>query len=82
MSVAFSQKNSFMSLKELVPVLHALNRTDKLRAIQFIVSDLAREEKTTLTLEGEYPVWSPHTSFDAGKIMLQVLERETGIGDE
>jgi hypothetical protein len=66
-------------LSELVPVLRALSRADKLRLIQHLVAELAREEGIAL---GEtatpYPVWTPHHAFDAAAVLLKALEAEEG----
>ena len=39
-----------MTLSELLPALHGLPRSDKLRVIQLLASDVAREEGTRLQL--------------------------------
>jgi hypothetical protein len=62
-----------MSLTELLPVLRSLDRADKLRAMQFLVQELAKEEGALLTRQAEYAVWSPHNAFDAADTLLGVL---------
>jgi hypothetical protein len=62
-----------MSLAELLPVLRSLDRADKLRAMQFLVQELAKEEESLLTTQAEYDVWSPHNAFDAADTLLGVL---------
>jgi hypothetical protein len=57
---------------QFLPTLRELDRPDKLRAVQFLVSELAMEENVILNGES-YPVWSPHNSFEAGSILLDAL---------
>jgi len=64
-----------MSVKELLPVLQDLGRADKLRVMQFLVSELAREEGLLLA-GAEYPVWSPYHAFDAASTPLGVLDAD------
>jgi hypothetical protein len=66
-----------MSLVELVPALQALSRADKLRVIQLLAADLAREESSEPFSSGAFcPVWSPFDAFDAARILMQLLEQE------
>ncbi len=62
-----------MTVTELLPILHKLNRADKLRVMQFLITELAKEEETLLTAETTYPMWSPHTAFEAADILLAAL---------
>jgi hypothetical protein len=64
-----------MSLTELLPVLQELTRADKLRVLQFLVLELAKEEGALLIPEASYPIWSPYEAFDAAAVLLEVLER-------
>jgi hypothetical protein len=64
-----------MSLTELFPVLHELPRADKLRAIQFLVAELAKEEGVTLLEPGAaYPIWTPYQAFEAADNLLRTLK--------
>jgi hypothetical protein len=66
-----------MSLAEMMPELQALPRADKLRAIQFLAAELAREENVDFFPPGKsYPIWSPFDSFDAARTLMQLLEQE------
>jgi hypothetical protein len=65
-----------MPLTELLPILQELSRADKLRVLQFLVLDLAKEEGALLTQEMSYPIWSPYEAFDAAAVLLNVLESE------
>lgn len=62
-----------MTISDLFPVLRSLNRADKLRAMQFLVQELAKEEEALLTSQAEHTVWSPYNAFDAADTLLGVL---------
>jgi hypothetical protein len=66
-----------MSLTDLVPAVQALPRADKLRLVQILVTDLAREEGVSI-LEGavSYPVWTPYDAYDAAGVLLRALDSE------
>ena len=63
-----------MSVTELVPLLHELDRTDKLRVLLLLVYELAQEEGALLQPGVAYPVWSPYDSFEAANTLLNVLK--------
>jgi hypothetical protein len=66
-----------MSLTELLPNLQKLERADKLRAVQFLVTELAKEEGIApLDLGTVYPVWSPHNAHEAADTLLHMLSEE------
>lgn len=66
-----------MTLAELLPELRGLPRVDKLRVIQVLASDVAREEGDELiAAEGSYPIWSPYDSFEGAATLLRVLDEE------
>jgi hypothetical protein len=63
-----------MSLNELIPALQTLSRADKLRLIQFLVIELAKEENVPLLdMDKNYPVWSPYDAFEAANTLLEAL---------
>lgn len=64
-----------MKLAELLPALQQLPRSDKLRAIQFLSTDLALEDSTRLADGAQYPVWSPHDAVDAAAVLSRFAER-------
>jgi hypothetical protein len=66
-----------MSLTELLPEVESLSRGDKLRLIQFLAEQLARDEEPS-PIEGghSYPVWSPDRAFDAAVILMKALQDE------
>jgi hypothetical protein len=65
-----------VSVTELAPLLHELDRADKLRVLLLLVYELAQEEGALLRPGIAYPVWSPHDSFEAANTLLNVLREE------
>jgi hypothetical protein len=63
-----------MLLTELLPELQKLDRVDKLRAMQVLVHELAKEEDALIQDSAPYPVWSPYNSFEAAEVLLKTLE--------
>lgn len=65
------------ALPELLPTVRALSRADKLSLLQFLATELAREEGVPLVEGGtSYPVWTPLHAWDAAAVLLQALEKE------
>jgi len=66
-----------MSVIELLPILQELPKADKLRLIQFLVFELAKDEGITLFEAGQsYPIWTPLHAFSAASTLLDVLEND------
>jgi hypothetical protein len=65
-----------MTVSDLFPTLKSLSRADKLRVMQFLVAELAREEEPTLQPGATYSVWSPLNSHEASHKLAQLLESE------
>ena len=66
-----------MTLAELLPELLGLPRADKLRVIQLLASDVARDEvDDVIAAEGSYPIWSPYDAFEGAATLLRVLDEE------
>ena len=65
-----------MQLLEVLDILHGLPRVDKFRVVQFLTSELAREEAGMLLPNGEYAVWSPHDATDAASTLTQFLREQ------
>jgi hypothetical protein len=66
-----------MTLSELLPALHELPRAEKLRAIQLLAADVAREEgDEVMASEGSYPIWSPYDAFEGAATLMRVLDEE------
>ncbi len=64
-----------MTLTEILPSLKQLNHREKLRAVQFLVNEIAIEE-SLLDNTKEYPIYSIYDSFEAGDALMQLLEKE------
>jgi hypothetical protein len=68
-----------MSLAELLPILQSLPRTDKLRVVQFLATELVCEEGAELLTPGRvYHVWSPIEAHEAAAALQKLLEAEKG----
>ena len=68
-----------MSIADVLPKLKELDRKDKIRAIQFLANEVAKEE--LLFEEGKvYECWSPFDSSDAAKQLNELLEKEEKQG--
>ena len=64
-------------ITELLSKVQALPRVDKLRLMQFLVFELAREEGVALLQPGEdFPMWTPYDAFDAASTLLNALKEE------
>ena len=72
-------KTDKMTLAELLPALHGLPRADKLRVIQLLATDVAREEGVEVAAADKpYPIWSPYDAFGSAATLLRVLDEERG----
>ena len=67
-----------MSLTDVLPEVQTLSRLDKIRLIQFLAQDLARDEEGLIEPGRSYPVWSPDRAFAAAAALLQALGDEEG----
>ncbi len=66
-----------MAITELFPTLKNLSRADKLKVMQFLISELAQEEEDLNLKPGAtYTVWSPLNSHEAAHQLAQLLESE------
>ena len=64
-------------ITELLPKVQALPKADKLRLMQFLVFELAREEGIALLQpDQDYPIWTPFNAFDAATTLLSALKEE------
>jgi len=65
------------TVAEMLPTIKALPRIEKLRLIQALVFELAREENEDLFADnGVYPIWTPYNAHDAAATLLNALEEE------
>ena len=68
-----------MSLSELPPEIQSLPKADKLRLIQLLAADVARDEETAGKMaEKLVPIWSPYDSLEGAATLLQVLQKDEG----
>lgn len=65
-----------MTVSELLPAISHLNRADKLRVMQHLVTELVNEDEGHFSSGTDYPVWSPHTAFDAADALLAALAED------
>ena len=66
-----------MTLSELLPTIESLPRADKLRLIQLLAADVARDEGITADVADKtVPIWSPHDSFQGAATLLSVLGQD------
>lgn len=56
--------------------LGQLNRADKLRIMQFLVIELAKEEGALLNPNAKYPIWSPYNSYEAANTLMNLLNND------
>ncbi len=62
-----------MEFTELLPPLHRLSHADKLRVMQFLLTEITQEDAVHLNPNTEYEIWSPHDAVSAGNALLQAL---------
>ncbi|MBD2428130.1 hypothetical protein [Phormidium sp. FACHB-1136] len=63
-----------MSLTELMTQIQELPKIDKLRLMQFLVTELVREEDQNVFVENqEYPIWSPYNCSEAANVLMNLL---------
>jgi len=74
-----SLKRQVTTLNQLMAELRELNRMDKLRAMQFLLTELIKEEEALLKSGMSYPVWSPYDSFEAANTLFNMLKAEENI---
>ena len=66
-----------MTLSEMLPTIQSLPRADKLRLIQLLAADVARDDGIALDLADKtFPIWSPHDSVQGAATLLRVLDEE------
>ena len=63
-----------MSLDELLIELKKLNRSEKLKAMQTLVNELAAEENALLSDGAEYELLTPYDNEAASDVLWQFLQ--------
>ncbi len=66
-----------MTLTEILPSLQKLSHQEKIRAIQFLATELAKDEQNSVALENgkTYEIWSPYDAFSAEKVLTDMLNQ-------
>ena len=67
---------TIMNAIELFPTLRNLNRVDKLKVMQFLVSELSMDEEPSLEQGATYSILSPLNSHAAAHQLAQLLEAD------
>ncbi|MGK7925875.1 MAG: hypothetical protein AB4290_11615 [Spirulina sp.] len=63
-----------MPLAELMSQIQTLPKLDKLRLMQFLVTELIKEEDANVFVANqEYPVWSPYNCSEAANVLMNLL---------
>jgi hypothetical protein len=65
-----------MTTADLFSTLKSLPRADKLKVMQFLITELAKEEEPTLQAGATYSLWSPLNSHEAAHKLSQLLESD------
>lgn len=66
-----------MTFVEIIPSLKQLSHQEKIKAIQYLATELASEEEASISLEDgkTYEVWSPIDAFSAEKVLTDMLRQ-------
>lgn len=66
-----------MSLAELMSQIQELPKIDKLRLMQFLATELVKEEDANFFVANrEYPVWSPYNCSEAANVLMDLLAKK------
>jgi hypothetical protein len=65
-----------VTLTEVLPEVQSLSRLDKIRLIQFLASELERDDATLIEAGQSYPIWSPDRAFTAAAALLEALDAD------
>jgi hypothetical protein len=65
-----------MTITEVLPTLKALNYKDKVRAIQFLANEIAKEEEVISKQAEIYGLWSLRNSFEASQTLQKLLDEQ------
>ena len=72
-----------MPLAQLMSQIQELPKIDKLRLMQFLVTELVKEEDVNFFVANqEYPVWSPYNCSEAANVLMNLLatkQREKNV---
>lgn len=62
-----------MPLAELMSQIQGLPKIDKLRLMQFLATELVKEDANFFVANQEYPVWSPYNCSEAANVLMNLL---------
>jgi hypothetical protein len=63
-----------MPLIELMSKVRELPKIDKLRLMQFLATELVKEEDANFFVANkEYPIWSPYNCSEAANVLMNLL---------
>jgi hypothetical protein len=63
-----------MPLAELMSQIQTLPKIDKLRLMQFLATELVKEEDPNFFVaDQEYPIWSPYNCSEAANVLMNLL---------
>ena len=65
-----------MTITEVLPTLKALNHKDKIRAIQFLANEVAKEEDSIFANNQEHEFISQTDSFEASRVLQKLLDEQ------
>ena len=65
-----------MTIIEVLPTLLALNHKDKIRAIQFLANEVAKDEDSIFFDNWEHEFISQTDSFDASQILQNLIDAQ------
>ncbi|WP_348539844.1 MULTISPECIES: hypothetical protein [Spirulina sp. CCY15215] len=72
-----------MPLAEIMSQIQTLPKIDKLRLMQFLATELIKEEDTNFFVANqEYPVWSPYNCSEAANVLMNFLETKQRSQDD
>jgi hypothetical protein len=63
-----------MTLTEIIPSLKKLSSQEKIKAIQFLATELAQEKIENIEPNKNYEVWSPYDACSAEKTLTKMLK--------
>jgi hypothetical protein len=70
-------KESAMSIAEIIPAVLALSRSEKFQIAQLLLDDLANEERSVEFTDGHvFPIYTPEYAPDAAAQLAQALTDE------
>lgn len=73
-----------MLSEQLLRELHQLNRTEKFRVVQILVSELAKDEtpvEALLQPGAEFEIWSPFDAYEAVDTLQAMLDEHKREND-